>query len=127
MLALAGALVLLSSCSSDGGGDGTNHTADPTRSTGPTGPQPAEIEATVEVGADPIGIAAGEGSLWVVNAETDAARGSVSRIDPVSGEVLATIRVGAVSLEVAVGEGRVWVSNAGDDTVSASTHRSTRR
>jgi hypothetical protein len=78
VLALAGALVFLSNCSIDGGGgDGTSVTVDPTLSTEPTGPQPAEIEATVEVGADPIGIAAGEGSLWVVNAETDAARGSV--------------------------------------------------
>jgi hypothetical protein len=62
MLALAGALVLLSNCSSDGGGgNATSATADPTRSADPTGQQPAEIEATVEVGPDPIGIAAGRG------------------------------------------------------------------
>src|SRR6185436_8328697 len=59
-----------------------------TAATGPTGPQPAD-----EVGADPIGIASGEGSLWVVNADIDAKRGSVSRIDPAGGEVVATIRV----------------------------------
>jgi hypothetical protein len=76
------------------------------------------VEATIEVGADPIGIASGEGSLWVVDAEINAKRGSVSRIDPTSGEVLATIRVGTVPLEVVVGEGSVWVSNSADDTVS---------
>jgi DNA-binding beta-propeller fold protein YncE len=54
----------------------------------------------------------------VVNAEIDAQRGSVSRIDPESGDVVGTIPVGAIPLEVAVGEGSVWVSNAGDDTVS---------
>ena len=89
-----------------------------TASSGPTGPQPADVEATIEVGADPIGIASGEGSLWVVNADINAKRGSVSRIDPGSGDVLATIGVGAVPLEVAAGEGSVWVSNSADDTVS---------
>jgi len=62
----------------------------------------------------------------VVNAETDAARGSVSRIDPTSGDVLATVLVGAIPLEVAVGEGGVWVSNADDDTVHGSIRRPTR-
>jgi YVTN family beta-propeller protein len=120
-LVLAGALVLLAGCSSDGSGDGSSGadgSAGPTASTGPTGPQPAELEATVEVGADPIGIASGEGSVWVVNAEINAKRGSVSRIDPTTNEVLATIDVGSVPLEVAIGEGSVWVSNSGDDTVS---------
>jgi hypothetical protein len=68
------------------GADATSPTG-PTASTGLTGPQTAEIEATIEVGADPIGIASGEGSLWVVNADIDAKRWSVSRIDPASGEV----------------------------------------
>ena len=120
-LALAGVLVLLAGCSNDGGGDGSSGasaSAGSTASTGPTGPQPAEIEATIEVGADPIGIASGEGSLWVVNADINAKRGSVSRIDPATNEVLATIDVGSVPLEVAVGEGSVWVSNSGDDTLS---------
>jgi len=70
------------------------------------------------VGADPIGIAPGEGSLWVVNAEIDAAQGTVTRIDPATGEVLTTVDVGVVPLQVAVGEGGVWVSNSDDDTVS---------
>ena len=48
----------------------------------PPARNPRRSKATVEVGADPIGIASGEGSLWVVNAEIDAKRGSVSRIDP---------------------------------------------
>ena len=113
-LALAGLLITLAGCSTDG--------ADPPKATALSGGGPpsgdAIVEATIEVGADPIGIAAGEGSLWVVNAEINAERGSVSRVDPESGEVLATVGVGAVPLEVAVGEGSVWVSNSGDDTVS---------
>ena len=72
-----------------------------------TGPAQAVIEATVEVGNDPIGIASGVGSLWVVNAEVDARRGTVSRIDPGSDEVLATV------------DGLLWVSCTDVDVVQA--------
>jgi len=96
-LALAGLLVFAACADRDAAGErDVIAPTDPTASTGPTGPQHAQVEATIEVGADPIGIAAGEGSLWVVNADINAKRGSVSRIDPASGEVLATIGVGAV-------------------------------
>lgn len=77
------------------------------------------VQAEIAVGGEPIGIAVGEGSVWVVNSEfAGGGPGSVSRIDPATNEVVATIEVGAVPLEVAVGEGSVWVSNADDDTVS---------
>ena len=77
-LALTGLLVLLAACSDD-----ESITPGPLSSPGSTlpsetsSPQSAEIEATIEVGADPIGIAAGEGSLWVVNADINAKEGSV--------------------------------------------------
>jgi YVTN family beta-propeller protein len=105
-LALAGAVVLLAGCSDDESiAPGPLSSPGSTLPSETSSPQSAEIEATVEVGADPIGITSGEGSLWVVNADINAKRGSVSRIDPASGEVLATIAVGAAPLEVAVGEG----------------------
>ncbi len=122
---LAVVALVAAACSSEGEptgpGASTPAASSPT-SAAPTGASgtetAAEIEAEIAVEADPIGIASGEGSLWVVNARIDDPTGSVSRIDPASGEVLATIEVGAIPLEVAVGEGGVWVSNAGDDTVS---------
>lgn len=117
-LTLASALVLGACATAD----------EPGSPTGPSVPEPAPsstlgpvdlVKAEIEVGGGPIGITAGEGSIWVVNSEfaSDGA-GSVSRIDPASGEVIATIEVGRVPLEVAVGEGSVWVSNSEDDTVS---------
>ena len=71
------------------------------------------------VGGEPIGIAAGFDSVWVVNSEFDSGdEPSVSRIDPAEGAVTATILVGTVPLEVAVAFDSVWVSNSEDDTVS---------
>jgi YVTN family beta-propeller protein len=113
VLALAGAF-LLAAC---GGGDGDG----PPASTGPPEPAPSStsepvdlVEAEVAVGEDPIGIASGEGSLWVVN----AGDGTVSRIDPTQNAVIATIEVGDVPLEVVAGEGSVWVSNYLGGTVT---------
>lgn len=68
---------------------------------------------------EPIGIATGAGSIWVVNSEFQTEDpGSVSRIDPGTAAVTAMIPVGLVPLEVAVGEGAVWVSNSRENTVS---------
>ncbi len=60
----------------------------------------------VRVGAGPGRIAAGFGSLWVVNAFDS----TVSRIDPVSGTREQTIRVGGDPTAIAVGAGFVWVA-----------------
>ena len=116
-VALAGMLVL-SACA---GGD-------PEPSTTGGAPEPAPtststpvdlVQAEIEVGGEPIGIASGGGALWVVNSEfAGGGPGSVSRIDPGTDRVVATIEVGSVPLEVVTGEGSVWVSNADDDTVS---------
>jgi streptogramin lyase len=51
-------------------------------------------------------LAAGEGSIWVA----DADRGTLVRVDPGSGEVVATIRVGGAPRAAAVADGRVWVT-----------------
>ncbi|MGH2635769.1 MAG: hypothetical protein ACRDHU_06465 [Actinomycetota bacterium] len=118
--ALAGAMALVA-CSSgeepSSGASGTTGSPEPAP-TSTLGPVDA-VEAEIAVGGQPIGVATGEGSVWVVNSEFESGDpGSVTRIDPGGGEVLATVEVGAVPLEVAVGEGAVWVSNAEDDTVS---------
>jgi streptogramin lyase len=65
--------------------------------------------------ADPGGIAAGAGSIWV----TSRADGTVTRIDPetlrASGE---PVPVGAQPGDVATGAGGVWVANTDDGTVT---------
>jgi YVTN family beta-propeller protein len=63
----------------------------------------------VRVRAGPGRMAAGFGSLWVVNA-FDA---SVSRIDPASGTVEQTFAVGPDPTAIAVGAGLVWVASSG--------------
>ena len=68
----------------------------------------------VELGANPEGIAAGAGSLWV----TDATDGTVSRIDERAGAVVQHIAVGKGPTGVAYGFGAVWVANSDDRTVS---------
>jgi class 3 adenylate cyclase len=62
---------------------------------------------TISVGANPSGIAFGEGSVWVASQD-----GTVTRIDPVMGRVVATVRVGGSPQGIAIGHGRVWVSVA---------------
>ena len=59
---------------------------------------------TIGVGPNPLGVAVGEGSVWVANGD-----GTVSRIDPVTFDST-TIRVGAGLLGIAVGAGAVWVA-----------------
>jgi len=68
--------------------------------------RPAATNATIPVGHLPIGIAVGDGSVWVANYRD----GTVSRIDPQSRSVAATIRVGVHPKGIAVGaDGSVWV------------------
>src|SRR5215510_2855758 len=117
VLAVAAAALLLSAC---GGSDTDAETSgSPTGSATPTSPPQAEELARVPVGGEPIGIASGFDSVWVVNSEFESdGEPSVSRIDPAKGTVVATIPVGTVPLEVAIGFDSVWVSNSEDDTVS---------
>jgi serine/threonine-protein kinase len=69
---------------------------------------------TVRVGAGPLGIAAGEGAIWVVTYWNRR----LVRIDPETRRVLARIPVGAGPLSVAVGAGSVWVTNRDERTVT---------
>jgi len=72
-----------------------------------------EVVATVPVGDDPGGIAAGAGAIWVAN----YGDGTVSRIDPETNSAVATIDTGSTPLDVAVGAGAVWVSTSTNSSV----------
>jgi YVTN family beta-propeller protein len=61
---------------------------------------------TIPVGDGPIGVAVGEGAVWVAN-ELSA---TVSRIDPEKNEVVETIPLGNRPAGIAVGHDRVWVT-----------------
>ena len=73
-----------------------------------------ELAAAIRMGAAPGGIAVGEGSIWVTNAD----EGTVSRIDAKRRTVVQTIDVGNGPEGIAVGGGFVWVANSRDGTVS---------
>jgi streptogramin lyase len=87
-------------------GDGTVTRVDP--KTGGTRRAPTRI-------ADPGGIAAGAGSVWV----TSRVRGTVTRIDPKSlkpgGKPIA---VGAEPADIALGAGAAWVANTANGIVT---------
>jgi YVTN family beta-propeller protein len=53
-------------------------------------PHTNRVTATIQVGAQPAGVAVSPGAVWVANAGSP----SVSRIDPMTNRVVATIRVG---------------------------------
>jgi YVTN family beta-propeller protein len=67
------------------------------------------VIATIAVGGHPAGIAAGEASIWVANAD-----GTVSRIDPNAdqglGRVVRTTVVGGTPSSIAIGAGLVWIT-----------------
>ena len=60
----------------------------------------------ISVGVSPDGVAAGEGSIWVIN----AGDGTVQRIDPSSRTVIAVKSTNGTPTGVATGEGAVWVT-----------------
>jgi YVTN family beta-propeller protein len=61
---------------------------------------------TIPIRGDPVGVAVGEGSVWIADAGTR----SVIRIDPKKNRVVERIHVGARPRGIAVGEGSVWFS-----------------
>ncbi len=82
-------------------------TADKLTEIRPTsGAAPSRMEAFT-VGNGPIGVATGQGSVWVAN----AVGGTVVRIDPATRTILHTSHVGGDPLTVAVAGGRVWVGD----------------
>ena len=69
---------------------------------------------TFDVGGEPVGVAYGDGGLWV----TDADAGTLTLFDPDSHErKLGPIGVGQGPRSVALGFDSVWVANAGDGHV----------
>jgi YVTN family beta-propeller protein len=65
----------------------------------------------------PVGIVAGQDTVWVT-ARKPGAAGQLVRIDPRTGVVRATIPVGRDPGALAVGDSDVWVANEADDTVA---------
>lgn len=72
------------------------------------------LGAPIAVGRQSSAIAASAEAVWVSN----AADGTVSRIDPALGHVAATITVGGQPFGIAAGFGSIWVANEADGKVS---------
>jgi YVTN family beta-propeller protein len=83
-------------------------------SVGAITPTGGGIAAEVPVGSSPSRLAAGEGSVWVANANAS----TVSRIDLATHTVSQTIPVDSNPTGIAVGAGEVWVANTFSGTVS---------
>src|SRR3954471_18507922 len=69
-------------------------------------PDTNEVAADVAVGGTPSAIAAGEGAVWVLNADDQ----TVTRIDPET-RAVRTFGTGGVPTDLAAGEGALWVGN----------------
>ena len=72
------------------------------------------LEGSVAVGARPIAVVAGEGSLWVANFDEQ----TVSRVDPATRREVARVPAGGAPTGLAVGDGFVWVTHGFGGTVS---------
>jgi YVTN family beta-propeller protein len=70
-------------------------------------PATNRLVGAIRVGATPIAVAVGEGSVWVANSED----GTLSRIDPKTRQVIRTIGLGTPLADVAVGFGSVWAAD----------------
>ncbi len=69
--------------------------------------QSNSVVDSVQVGARPLGVAIGEGSVWVANLEDR----TLSRIDAATHALVRTIALDATPTGIAVGAGDVWVAN----------------
>jgi DNA-binding beta-propeller fold protein YncE/outer membrane lipoprotein-sorting protein len=72
----------------------------------------SRVAATIPVGSHPGSLAAGAGSLWVVNIGAHIADGSLSRIDPRSNRVISTIK-GLKGWALTYAAGSIWVVTNG--------------
>ena len=77
-------------------------------------PERHRIEATINLGFPPGGVAAGSGAVWV----TDELGDRVVRIEPATNRVVGVIPVGRGAMGVATGAGSVWVADAIDHAVT---------
>jgi YVTN family beta-propeller protein len=96
-----------------GGGSGA-HGAIAGDGAGAVDPRTGRVEVSMHVGSGPAGIASSSGRVWVTN----AADGTVSRIDVAGGHVDQTIPVGTSPAGIAAGAGAIWVANSLDGSVS---------
>jgi YVTN family beta-propeller protein len=71
------------------------------------------IVASIATGSRPVAVAAGEGAIWV----GDAQDGTVTRIDPEQMRVVKTIGIGAPAVDLATGAGDVWAATGGFGTI----------
>jgi YVTN family beta-propeller protein len=81
---------------------------------GAVDPRTGRVEVSVHVGSGPAGVASSNGKVWVTN----AADGTVTRIDAAAGHVDQTIPVGTSPAGIAAGAGAIWVANSLDGSVS---------
>ncbi|MGP0030130.1 MAG: hypothetical protein ACLPVF_06455, partial [Acidimicrobiales bacterium] len=79
----------------------------------PAGGAGARALHTLDVGSGPIGVATGDGAVWVA----DAVGGAVVRVDPARVTVSHTYPTGGDPLAVTVAGGRVWVADGAAHTV----------
>ena len=71
--------------------------------------QSNSVVDSVQVGARPLGVAIGEGSVWVANLDD----GTISRIDPKTREVVHTVTIDVEPTGLAAGAGGIWFASAG--------------
>ena len=76
--------------------------------------QTNKVITKVPTGRWPVGAAAGEDSVWIVNRDDN----TVTRVNPENNSVVATIAVGKKPLGIEVAFGHVWVANTGAKSVS---------
>src|SRR4051794_6263686 len=72
------------------------------------------VSATIDVGDMPSGVAVGDGSVWVTNADSD----TVSRIDPATNSVLGEFFALEAPGDIAVGDGSLWVIGNTEDLLA---------
>jgi streptogramin lyase len=71
-------------------------------------------DPNVEDPSIPIGVAFGEGGVWVADPNLN----SVLRVDPASNRIVARISVPDHPVRLAVGEGAVWVTQSGAESLA---------
>ncbi len=69
-------------------------------------PSSNDVSERLDVGATPAAVAAGEGAVWVVNADAQ----TIAHVDPDTDEV-SPFGTGGTPVDLAAGEGGVWVTN----------------
>ncbi|HKP17962.1 MAG TPA: YncE family protein [Gaiellaceae bacterium] len=82
----------------------------------------AAAPRTIDVGATPMSLAYGAGSVWAANKDG----GTVSRIDPRTDRVVATVRVGGQPWGLAFDGRSLWVGNYAAGTISRIDPRTNR-